>query len=162
MARGLMLGAGVAGMGLLALVPVKAARPVVGVNEPALINPANINPAVKGAAAAGSAAAGSAVKGENELQLLQNAFVALARADQEYKGHRDKAMGQIEAACILLGGAANRPAKSKQAFDSDTQVRTAQADLIAALPMATGDKQKSVETEINKAIGELNTALSSK
>ena len=81
-----------------------------------------------------------------ETELLRQAYVALARADHDYKGRRVEAMKEIEAAAKLLGEDLRGEGKGheKQGV-SDEQLRTAQALLQQASGGLKGKALKRVE-----------------
>ena len=100
----------------------------------------------------------------NPVALLRPAYITLATADHDYKGHRVKAMKAIEAACKLLGtdisgeGRGHEP----QAV-SDAQLRQALSEVQQASAAVPGGKdQKKIVAHLDKAISELNTALTIK
>ena len=102
-----------------------------------------------------------AFSGSAEAGMLQNAYLILATGDHDYKGHRVKAMRQIEAAAKLLGMTLSGDAKDKQSQPlSDAKLREAQGLLQNVLGAAEVKNQKRVTKHINKAIDQINTALS--
>jgi hypothetical protein len=91
--------------------------------------------------------------------LLSQAYAALSVADHDYKGHRVRAMKQIEAAAKELGFTLQGNGRGHEAqTTSDQQLRTAQGLLQQALPGLTGGPQEHVQ----KAIQQLSVALSIK
>ena len=88
--------------------------------------------------------------------LLVQAYAVLEKADHDYNGHRIAAMKQIEAAGKLSGVNVRGDGKGheKQGI-SDEQLRTAKGLLEQAQGGLTGRAKKHV----NKAIGDLSTAL---
>jgi hypothetical protein len=96
-----------------------------------------------------------------EAGMLQNAYNILATGDHDYKGHRVKAMHQIEAAAKLLGVNLGGDAKDKQPQTlSDAKLREAQGLLQNVLGAAEVKNQKRVTKHINEAIDQINIALS--
>jgi hypothetical protein len=87
-----------------------------------------------------------------EAGMLQNAYLILATGDQDYKGHRVKAMKQVEAAAKLLGMNLSGDAKAK--------LREAQGLLQNVLGAAEVKNEKRVTKHINNAINQINIALS--
>jgi hypothetical protein len=88
---------------------------------------------------------------------LQDAYYLLAHADHDYKGHRVKAMRQIEAAGKLLGvtlGGQSRIRENQGA--SDAQLRQAQTLLNQAAGSLSGKPLKHVQNAVNQ----LSVALS--
>ncbi len=148
--------AGVASVGIFCAT-ASAAQPILKAAQNAA---ANAVAAVKAAVAPGVVPAVTMPAG-GELGLLQKAYTTLEVADHDYKGHRVAAMKAIQVASLLLGGGiqADGPGKEPQ-IQSDTQVRQAQAILQEALAGA-GNRPK-VGAQVNKAITELNAAISGK
>jgi len=115
---------------------------------------------------------GGEVAGQNQLQavafsdskeagMLRNAYLILATGDHDYKGHRVKAMHQIEAAGDLLGMDVRGDAKDKQPQPlSDAKLREASGLLQSVLGASEVKNQKRVTKHINAAIEQINTALS--
>ena len=96
-----------------------------------------------------------------EAGMLQSAYLILATGDHDYKGHRVKAMHQIEAAAKLLGVTLSGDAKDKQPQPlSDAKLREAQGLLENVLGAAEVKDQKRITKHINAAIDHINTALS--
>jgi hypothetical protein len=93
--------------------------------------------------------------------MLQNAYLILATGDHDYKGHRMKAMHQIEAAAKLLGMNLSGDAKDKQPQSlSDAKLREAQGLLQNVLGAAEVKNEKRVTKHISEAINQINIALS--
>ena len=96
-----------------------------------------------------------------EAGMLQSAYLILATGDHDYKGHRVRAMHQIEAAAKLLGMNLSGDAKDRQPQPlSDAKLREAQGLLQNVLGAAEVQNQKRVTKHINNAINQINTALS--
>ena len=96
-----------------------------------------------------------------EAGMLQNAYLILATGDHDYKGHRVRAMHQIEAAAKLLGMTLSGDAKDKQPQPlSDAKLREAQGLLQNVLGAAEVKNQERVTKHITNAINQINTALS--
>jgi len=90
--------------------------------------------------------------------LLDDAYATLAQADHDYKGHRVKAMKQIEAALGEIGAKVSGKGKRHEPQGtSDAQLRAAR-DM---LQQATGLSGKAAR-HVNRAITEINVALSIK
>ncbi len=87
-----------------------------------------------------------AVAGPAPVDLLRQAYVTLAAADHDYKGHRVEAMKQIHAAARLLGLNLHGEGKGheKQGV-SDEQLRAAQALLQQASTSLSGKPLKHVQ-----------------
>ncbi len=100
---------------------------------------------------------------QNEVQTLRSAYLILVMADHDYKGHRVRAMHAIEGACDILGTDIRGDGKGheKQGV-SDEQLHQAAQMLQDALGMAQSNHQKKVVNHINRAIEQLNIALSIK
>ena len=100
----------------------------------------------------------------NPVGLLRPAYITLATADHDYKGHRVKAMKAIEAACDLLRTDIRGEGKGHepQAI-SDTQLRGALSEVQQASALVPAGKgQKKIVSHLDKAISELNIALTIK
>ena len=96
-----------------------------------------------------------------EAGMLQNAYLILATGDHDYKGHRMKAMHQIEAAAKLLGMNLSGDAKNRQPQPlSDAKLREAQGLLQSVLAASDVKSQKRVTKHITEAIDQINIALS--
>jgi hypothetical protein len=96
-----------------------------------------------------------------EAGMLQSAYLILATGDHDYKGHRVRAMHQIEAAAKLLGMNLSGDAKDKQPQPlSDAKLREAQGLLQNVLGAAEVKNQKRVTKHITEAINQINVALS--
>ena len=89
-------------------------------------------------------------------KLLREAYVTLAKADHDYKGHRVEAMKQIEAAAKLLATDLRGDGKGheKQGV-SDEQLRAARGILEQARGALKGKPLKHVD----RAIHQINVAL---
>ena len=95
-----------------------------------------------------------------EAGMLRSAYLILATGDHDYKGHRVKAMHQIEAAAKLLGMNLGGDAKDKQPQPlSDAKLREASGLLSNVLGAAEVKSQKRVTKHITEAINQINTAL---
>jgi hypothetical protein len=91
--------------------------------------------------------------------LLDDAYATLAQADHDYKGHRVKAMKQIELAIQELGGKISGKGRGHESQGtSDAQLRAAQGLLQQA---AGGLSQKALK-HVNAAVEQINIALSIK
>jgi hypothetical protein len=96
-----------------------------------------------------------------EAGMLQSAYLILATGDHDYKGHRVRAMHQIEAAAKLLGMNLSGDAKDKQPQAlSDAKLREAQGLLQSVLGASEVKNQKRVTKHITEAINQINIALS--
>jgi hypothetical protein len=115
---------------------------------------------------------GSSIAAQNEIQtvafsdskeagMLRQAYLILETGDHDYKGHRVKAMHQIEAAASLLGMNLHGDAKDKQSQSlSDAKLREARGLLENVLNSSEVKNEKHVSKHINEAIEQINTALS--
>lgn len=93
------------------------------------------------------------------VTLLDDAYATLAQAKHDYKGHRVKAMKQIELALGEKGAKVSGKGKVREPQGtSDAQLRAAQALLQQAAPQLSGKSLKHVNT----AISQISTALSIK
>jgi len=96
-----------------------------------------------------------------EAQMLRSAYIILATGDHDYKGHRVKAMHQVEAAADLLGMNVRGDAKDRQPQPlSDAKLREAQGLLQNVLGSAEVKSQKRISKHIIEAINQINAALS--
>ncbi len=100
----------------------------------------------------------------NPVALLRPAYITLATADHDYKGHRVKAMKAIEAACALLGTDISGEGKGHEPQAvSDAQLRQALSEVQqASAAVPAGKSQKKIVTHLDKAISEITTALTIK
>lgn len=91
------------------------------------------------------------------ITLLNDAYATLAQANHDYKGHRVRAMKQIEAALNVLGEKISGQGKGHEPQGtSDAQLRAAQVLLQQAGAGLTGKALKHV----NEAASQIPTALS--
>jgi hypothetical protein len=96
-----------------------------------------------------------------EAGMLRSAYLILATGDHDYKGHRVRAMHQIESAAKLLGMNISGDAKDRQSQPlSDAKLREAQGLLQSVLAASDVKSQKRVTKHITEAINHINTALS--
>lgn len=96
-----------------------------------------------------------------EARMLRQAYIILATGDHDYKGHRVRAMHQVEAAADLLGMDVRGDAKDKQPQPlSDAKLREAQGLLQSVLGASEVKSQKRVSKHITEAINQISTALS--
>ena len=115
---------------------------------------------------------GSPMAGQNQLQtvafkdsteagMLRHAYHILATGDHDYKGHRVKAMRQIESAAGLLGLDLKGDLKDKQPQAlSDAKLREARGLLQSVLNSAEFKSEGNVAKHVNEAIAQINLALS--
>jgi hypothetical protein len=95
-----------------------------------------------------------------EAGMMHRAYRILATGDHDYKGHRVKAMHQIESAAKLLGLDLSGDLKDRQPqVLSDVKLREAQGLLQNVLSAAEVKSQKRVTKHITEAINQINTAL---
>jgi hypothetical protein len=88
--------------------------------------------------------------------LLNDAYATLAQAKHDYKGHRVRAMKQIEAALGELGGKISGQGRNREPQGaSDAQLRAAQGLLQQASAGLSGKALKHV----NEAINQISVAL---
>jgi hypothetical protein len=91
------------------------------------------------------------------INLLNDAYATLVQANHDYKGHRVRAMKQIEAALNVLGEKISGQGRGHEPQStSDAQLRAAQALLQQAGAGLTGKALKHV----NEAASQISTALS--
>ena len=90
--------------------------------------------------------------------MLREAYDILARADHDYKGHRAKAMHEIEQAGKLIGMNVKGEGKGHERQGvSDSQLHHAQELLIQVSANMAG--QKKVHKRVEAAINQLGIAL---
>jgi hypothetical protein len=95
----------------------------------------------------------------NTTALLDDAYATLAQAKHDYKGHRAKAMKQIDAALGELGAKVSGKGKVHESQGtSDAQLKAAQGLLQQA---SSGMSTKALK-HVDKAIGEITDALAIK
>ena len=96
-----------------------------------------------------------------EAGMLRRAYAILATGDHDYKGHRVKAMRQIEAAAGLLGMKLGGDVKNRQPQAlSDAKLREVQGLLQNVLNSSEVKRQKRVSKHLSDAIHQLGVALS--
>jgi len=101
------------------------------------------------------------VVGFSEAQALTGAYLILATGDHDYKGHRVRAMHQIEAAGKLLGMDLVGGAKDRQQqLLSDDKLREARGLLETVLGAAEVRDQPRIRKHIAEAINQIDIALS--
>ena len=101
------------------------------------------------------------VVGFSEAQALTSAYLILATGDHDYKGHRVRAMHQIEAAGKLLGMDLVGDAKDRQTqVLSDDKMREARGLLETVLGAAEVKGQPRISKHIAEAINQIDVALS--
>jgi hypothetical protein len=103
-----------------------------------------------------AAAVAAAVPSTASLELLRDAYDLLYVADHDYKGHRARAMHQIEDAFRMYGAKLRGQGKGKEVQRaSDAQLREAQSKLEQSLGGLAGKPA----LHIQNAIKQLNIAL---
>jgi hypothetical protein len=96
----------------------------------------------------------------SEARALTRAYLILATGDHDYKGHRVKAMHQIEAAAKLLGVNLGGGAKDRQRqVLSDDKLRDVRGMLETVLGAAEVKGQPRISKHITEAINQINDAL---
>ena len=92
----------------------------------------------------------------NAVALLDDAYATLAQAKHDYKGHRVRAMKQIELALGEAGGKVSGNGHPHETQGtSDAQLRAAQG----LLRDASGGMSKKGLKHVNAAIEQINIAL---
>jgi hypothetical protein len=110
-------------------------------------------------AAAAIAATSPSTGSANAVGLLDEAYGLLRRADHDYKGHRARAMHQIEDAAKELGTKLSGGGKDDEAQKtSDSQLHNAESLLQQAVGGLTGKAHHHVE----EALKQLGIALNIK
>ena len=95
----------------------------------------------------------------NSVVLLDDAYATLAQAKHDYKGHRARAMKQIDAALGEVGAkVSSRGRNHEPQGTSDAQLRAAQSLLQQASVGLSGKALKHV----NAALAQINEALAIK
>ena len=102
---------------------------------------------------------GAHAQAGSALTTLDDAYATLAQANHDYKGHRVKAMKQIELAVQELGGKISGKGKGREPQGtSDAQLRAAQS----LLQQVLGGLSSKPLKHVNAAIAQINTALTKK
>jgi hypothetical protein len=99
----------------------------------------------------------------SEARMLRDAYKILATGDHDYKGHRAKAMRQVEDAGKLLGMdiAGDLKDHTPQPL-SDDILRTAQGYIRTVRNSAEVKDQERVARHLDNAIAEIDTALATR
>jgi hypothetical protein len=117
---------------------------------------------------------GVSAAGQNEFQpmafsdsteagMLHRAYRILATGDHDYRGHRVKAMHQIEAAAKLLGLDLAGDLKDRQPqLLSDDKMREASGLISNVLNSAVVKDQKRIVKHLTEAVNQINAALTIK
>jgi hypothetical protein len=95
-----------------------------------------------------------------EAMMMHQAYRILATGDHDYKGHRVKAMRQVEAAAKILGLdlAGDLKDRTRQAL-SDGKLREAQGLIRSIRNSAEVKDQDRVTRHLDEAISQLDIAL---
>jgi len=97
---------------------------------------------------------------EAEIDGLRKAYLNLVAGNHDYKGHRAKALKQVEAAAQALGlNIAGDGKARQQQKNSDTNLSAAKAALEPVLELAKSQGQPQLEKHVTAAIKEIDTAL---
>jgi hypothetical protein len=100
------------------------------------------------------------IRSPAEANLLRQAYVALAKADHDYDGHRLKAMGRTAEAARLLGESLAGDGRAMEAQkSSDDELREASSILKRAQSMAASNHHHKVAEYINAAVWQISIAL---
>jgi hypothetical protein len=114
------------------------------------------------------------IAGQNEFQpmtfsdsqeagMLHRAYRILATGDHDYKGHRVRAMHQIEAAAKLLGLDLSGDLKDRQPqVLSDDKMREASGLISSVLNSAAVKDQTRIVKHLTDAVNQINAGLSVK
>jgi hypothetical protein len=120
-------------------------------------------PAAGSAVVLGAAGEGNPTLNATEYNQLRQAYLTLAMADHDYKGHRVKAMHAVEAACDILGYNIRDEGKGKQPQPtSDAEMKQAQQTIQTVQSQASSNNQTRVANHLERAVNEINLALSIK
>jgi hypothetical protein len=96
-----------------------------------------------------------------EAGMLHRAYHILATGDHDYRGHRARAMHQVEAAAKLLGLDLSGDLKDREKqVLSDDKLREASGLISDVLASAEVKNQKRVTKHLTDAINQINIALS--
>jgi methionine-rich copper-binding protein CopC len=100
---------------------------------------------------------------DEELALLRQAYRAMESADHDYKGHRLKAMHEVQAAAKQLGVEIKGGGKGREAQgSSDSQMNTARGLLQNVRSNPADEKRDKVLSHVDKAIEQIDLALKAK
>ena len=95
-------------------------------------------------------------RAQSSTTLLEDAYATLGSAKHDYKGHRVKAMKQIEAAFDESGWKIKGTGKNHEPqATSDAQLRSAES----LLQQARGGLSAKAVKHVNDAIAQINDAL---
>jgi hypothetical protein len=109
------------------------------------------------------ASEGNPTLNASEYNQLRQAYLTLAMADHDYKGHRVRAMHAVEAACDILGYNIRDEGKGKQPQPtSDAEMKQAQQIIQTVQTQASSNNQTHVANHLARAVNEINLALSIK
>jgi len=99
-----------------------------------------------------------------DVQAVTQAYRLLEQADHDYQGHRAKAMKHLHQAGRVLGVALKGDGKAgEQQGTSDSQLKQAQSVLQQmSANQASGPRHQRAMQHVQRALGELQTALSIK
>jgi len=98
-----------------------------------------------------------------EQTALRTAYLDLIAGDHDYKGHRVKALRQVEAACKLIGLNVSGDGHAKQAqARSDADLQGAQNLLQGVHNAAVANGQTALQQHVDEAIKQISIALSIK
>ena len=104
-------------------------------------------------------ALGAHAQSASSTTLLDDAYATLAQANHDYKGHRVRAMKQIDAALGVIGAKVSGNGKKHEPQGtSDAQMRAAETLLRQA---STGLSAKALK-HVNAAITQINDGLAIK
>jgi hypothetical protein len=96
----------------------------------------------------------------SESKSLTRAYLILATGDRDYKGHRKKAMHEVETAAKLLGMDVRSDAVGhKPQALSDDRLREARGLLEKVLGASEVQAQKRISKHVTAAINQINDAL---
>jgi hypothetical protein len=100
---------------------------------------------------------------QSEIDGLRVAYLNLVAGNHDYKGHRVKALKQVESAGQLLGLNLSGDGKARSAQkNSDTDLGAAKNALQGVLAAANANGQGQLSSKVNDAIKEINIALTIK
>jgi hypothetical protein len=101
--------------------------------------------------------------GQAELKALTQAYADLAVGNHDYKGHRVKALKEVETACHILGLSIQGDGKAhQQQRTSDERLREAQSLLKDVYAMAEQSHQHGVMNHVDAALKQIAICLTIK
>jgi hypothetical protein len=98
-----------------------------------------------------------------EIEELTSAYITLAKADHDYKGHRAAAMRAIEKACDILGSDIREKGRHLEPQTlSDDQLKEARRQVAEVRDASKIAGQTDIHAPLEVAVAELDIALTIK